>query len=105
MLFRSGEAPYPVQTPFGIDYQNMKVEIDEKTLTRIAQVADGKYFRATDNNSLKSIYQEIDEMEKTKMSVKEYSKRNEEYLPLALLALFFLLIEVLLKYTVLRNIP
>ena len=100
-----GEAPYPVQTPFGIRYENVKVEIDEKTLTQIAQVANGKYFRATDNNSLKSIYQEIDQLEKTKINVKEYSKRQEEYLPFAMLALLFLFIEVLLRYIVLRNIP
>lgn len=100
-----GEALYPVNTPFGIRYEKVKVEIDEKTLTQIAQVTDGKYFRATDNKSLKSIYKEIDEMEKTKMSVKEYSKRQEEYLPFALLALSLLLFELLLRYTLLRNIP
>lgn len=100
-----GEALYPVQTPMGIRYEKMKVEIDEETLTQIAQLTDGRYFRATDNQSLKAIYKEIDEMEKTKMSVKEYSKRKEEYLPLALLAFSLLLIELLLRYTVLKNIP
>lgn len=100
-----GEALYPVNTPFGVRYEKVKVEIDEKVLTDIAQVADGKYFRATDNKSLQAIYKEIDEMEKTKMSVKEYSKPMEEYLPWALLAFSLLLIELLLRYTVLRNIP
>jgi Ca-activated chloride channel family protein len=100
-----GEAPYPVQTPFGIRYENMKVEIDEKTLTEIASVTNGKYFRATNNKSLKAIYSEIDQMEKSKMTVKEYSKKQEEYLPLAILAFLLILAEIVLKYTVLRNIP
>ena len=62
-----GEAPVPVATPFGIQYSTMPVEIDEVTLMKIAKIADGKYFRATDEKSLKSIYQEIEQMEKRKM--------------------------------------
>ncbi len=100
-----GEAMAPVNTPFGVRYMSVQVEIDEKTLTQIAQITGGKYFRATDNKSLSGIYKEIDELEKSKISVKEYSKKQEEYLPFALLALLLLLIEVLVKYTVLRNIP
>jgi Ca-activated chloride channel family protein len=100
-----GEAPYPISTPFGIRYENMKVEIDEKTLTGISSATDGKYFRATDNRSLKAIYNEIDQLEKSKMTVKEYSKKQEEYLPLAIIAFLLILAEIVLKYTVLRNIP
>lgn len=59
-----GTAPYPFQTPFGIQMQDMPVEIDEATLTKIAELTGGKYFRATDNNKLKAIYEEIDQMEK-----------------------------------------
>ena len=100
-----GEAPYPFQTAFGIQYQNVPVEIDEPTLKQIAATTGGQYFRATDNASLKAIYKEIDQMEKTKISVQEFSKKQEEYMQWALLVLLLLLVEVLLKNTLLRNIP
>ncbi len=100
-----GTAPYPVQTAFGIQYQNVPVEIDEVTLKQIASTTGGAYFRATDNAKLKEIYSEIDKMERTKISVKEYSKKQEEYLPFALLAMCLLLLEVVLKNSVLRTIP
>lgn len=101
----NGEAPYPFQTPFGVKYQNMKVDIDENTLKDIASTTGGQYFRATDNKSLKHIYEEIDKMEKTKISVQEYSKKQEEYKNWALLVFGLLLFEILLRNTVLRNIP
>ncbi|WP_106828004.1 vWA domain-containing protein [Parabacteroides pacaensis] len=101
----NGEAPYPVSTPFGVRYQNIKVDIDENTLKEIASTTGGQYFRATDNKSLKSIYEEIDQMEKTKISVQEYSKKQEEYKNWALLVFGLLLLEILLRNTVLRNIP
>ena len=100
-----GEAPYPFQTAFGIQDQNVPVEIDEPTLKQIAATTGGQYFRATDNASLKAIYEEIDQMEKTKISVQEFSKKQEEYMQWALLVLLLLLVEVLLKNTLLRNIP
>ena len=100
-----GEAPYPFQTAFGIQYQNVPVEIDEPTLKQIAATTGGQYFRATDNASLTAIYEEIDQMEKTKISVQEFSKKQEEYMQWALLVLLLLLVEVLLKNTLLRNIP
>jgi Ca-activated chloride channel family protein len=100
-----GEAPYPFQTAMGIHYQNIPVEIDEKTLTQIAQITGGLYFRATNNKALKEIYAEIDQMEKTKMSVQEYSKKQEEYRLFAMAGLIFFLLEILLRYTVLKNIP
>jgi Ca-activated chloride channel family protein len=100
-----GEAPYPQQTPFGIQTGMMKVEIDEHTLTQIAQITGGLYFRATNTKALKGIYQEIDQMEKTKMSVQEYSKKQEGYTFFALLGLCWFLLELLLKYTILKNIP
>jgi Ca-activated chloride channel family protein len=96
-----GEAPYP--TPVGI--QMMKVEIDEKTLTQIAQITGGRYFRATNNKALIEIYKEIDQMEKTKMSVQEYSKKQEEYGRYAIWGLLFFLLELLLRYTIFKNIP
>ncbi|MDR1119387.1 MAG: VWA domain-containing protein [Dysgonamonadaceae bacterium] len=100
-----GEALYPVQTSFGVRLERMKVEIDEKTLTAIASVTNGKYFRATDNSSLRAIYEEIDQMEKSKMTVREYSKKQEEYVIFAVFAFLLILSEILLKYFVLRNIP
>lgn len=100
-----GEAPYPTQTPFGIQYRNMKVDIDENTLKEIAATTGGQYFRATDNQSLKNIYAEIDQMEKTKISVQEYSKKQEEYKRWALFVFGLLLLEILLRNTVLRSIP
>jgi Ca-activated chloride channel family protein len=100
-----GMAPYPVQTPFGIRYQNMPVEIDEGILKRIANMTGGSYFRATGNSKLKEIYAEIDQMEKTKLNVQEFSKKKEEYLILAWIAFGLLLMELIIRYFVLRKIP
>ena len=100
-----GEAPYPFQTAFGVQYQNIPVDIDEPTLKQIAATTGGQYFRATDNASLKEIYSEIDQMEKTKISVQEFSKKQEEYMVWALWVFGLLLIELLLRNTILRNIP
>ena len=100
-----GVAPYPIQTPMGIRYQDMPVDIDEDVLREIASLTGGQYFRATDTNKLKSIYQEIDQLEKTKLNVRQYSKKNEEYLPFLLAAFFLLLVEIVLRHTVLRRLP
>ena len=100
-----GEAPYPIPTAFGIQYQNVPVEIDEQVLKQIASTTGGQYFRATDNASLKEIYSEIDQMEKTKIGVQEFSKKQEEYKNWALIVFALLLVEVLLRNTLLRNIP
>ena len=100
-----GEAPYPFRTPYGVQYQNMPVDIDEPALKQIASITGGQYFRATDTESLRAIYREIDQLEKTKISVQQYSKKQEEFLPLALLVFALLLIEVVLRNTWLKNIP
>ena len=100
-----GEAPYPRPTPFGVQYQNIPVEIDEPAMKQISFITGGQYFRATDNASLRAIYQEIDQMEKTKINVQEYSKKQEEYLPFALLVFVLLLVELLVRNTWLKNIP
>ncbi len=71
-----GMAPYPVQTPFGIQYQNMPVEIDEAILKEIAQTTGGRYFRATDNDKLVQVYHEIDKLEKSKIDVKQFIKKG-----------------------------
>ncbi len=100
-----GKAPYPVQTPYGVKYKNMDVEIDEQVLQNIAGTTGGKYFRATDNQKLKSIYQEIDKMEKSKIEVKEYSERSEEFFWFVVIGGLLLVLELILKLTVLRRIP
>ncbi len=101
-----GTAPYPVQDMFGRTVvQKVQVEIDEEVLEKIAILTGGKYFRATDNDKLREIYEEIDAMEKTQLDVKQFSKRNEEYFPLLLLALIILGLEVTLRYTLLRTLP
>lgn len=100
-----GTAPYPVQTAFGIQMQSMPVEIDEAILNKIADETGGKYFRATSKNKLEDIYTEINKLEKTKIEVKNFSKKNEMYLSFGVLALLLLLLELILRYTVLRIIP
>jgi len=98
-----GYAPYPVQTPFGIQRQQVPVTIDEPTLSKIAQITGGKYFRATDNAKLKAIYQQIDHLEKAKIAVTQYHKKTERFLPFALFAFFMLLLEFLLKNTLFKG--
>jgi Ca-activated chloride channel family protein len=100
-----GVAPYPIHTSIGVQYQNIPVEIDETVLTKIAQITGGLYFRATNTTTLKEIYKEIDQLEKTKMSVQEYSKKYEQYGFFALLGFLFFLLELLTRYTLLKNIP
>jgi len=100
-----GMAPYPVPTAFGTQVQQMEVKIDEGMLKQIAQITDGKYFRATSNLKLAEIYKEIDRLEKSKIDVKEFSRRSEEFLPFALAGLVILLAGLFLKLTLFRNIP
>jgi Ca-activated chloride channel homolog len=101
-----GTADYPQQDMFGrTHYVKMPVEIDEETLQQISDITDGRYFRATDNEKLRQIYSEIDRLEKSKINVKEFSRKEEEFLPFALAALLLLVLEFILKRTVLRSIP
>jgi Ca-activated chloride channel family protein len=101
-----GNAPVPVQDAFGRTVtRSMPVEIDEDVLRKIAEGTGGRYFRATDNHKLREIYQQIDTMEKTRMDVKQFSKKKEEYFPFLLAAMLILLFEILLRYTLFRTIP
>jgi Ca-activated chloride channel homolog len=100
-----GMAPYPVQTPFGIQLQSMKVEIDEPLLQNVAKLTDGKYYRATSNTKLHQIYKEIDKLEKSKIDVTEFRKKKEEFLWLALIAFILISVEIISRYTYFRNIP
>lgn len=101
----NGEAPYPVMTPWGVQIQNMKVEIDEKLLSSIATTTGGRYFRATDNTKLSEIYSEINKMEKAKVSVDSFPVYKELFGGYALAALLCLLLELLIKSLVLRRLP
>jgi Ca-activated chloride channel family protein len=98
-----GMAPYPVQTAAGTRYQNMPVEIDEETLEKIATMTGGQYFRATDNESLGSIYKEIDQLEKSKIDIQEYSRKHEEYLLWAIIAISLILVEIVIKNSILKK--
>lgn len=100
-----GMAPYPVQTPFGVRYQDVEVQIDEPLMREVAQLTGGEYFRATDNKSLEAVYAEIDQLEKSKIHVDEYTHRSEEYWLCALCALLLLAVEALVRYVGLRVLP
>ena len=100
-----GTAPYPVQTPYGIQLRDMEVKIDENLLREVANITGGQYFRATSNNKLVEIYKEIDSLEKSKIDVKEFSRKSEEFLPFALAGLLFLVFSIVLRTTVFRSIP
>lgn len=98
-----GFADYPVQTPFGMRYQKMQVEIDEALLKQIADLTGGRYFRAVDNTSLQQVYSEIDKLEKSKIETREHSRREEVFLPWALAAAVILALELLLRYLFMKN--
>ena len=101
----NGMAPMPYKQPNGrTGYVNQKVTIDEITLKKIAKQTNGQHFRATDNESLESIYATIDELEKTEIDVKEFRKRNEQFYPWAMAAAIILLLEFILQKTFLKSI-
>jgi Ca-activated chloride channel family protein len=99
-----GVAPYPVQTPYGIQYQDMPVEIDEAILKDISNMTDGKYFRATDNEKLKQVYSEIDKLEKSRIDVKQFKLKEEKFGLPALIAFCLIFLELLLRYTLFKNL-
>lgn len=99
-----GEAPYPVMTPWGVQMQNMKVELNEDLLKSIAQKTGGSYFRATDNTKLSEIYSEINKMEKTRTTIDSFPIYKELFVGYALAALVFLILEMLVKLLI-RRLP
>jgi Ca-activated chloride channel family protein len=99
-----GMAPYPVQTPYGMQYQDMPVEIDEGILQQIAQTTGGKYFRATDNNKLIQVYKEIDKLEKSKIDVRQFTKKEEVYLWPAIIAFCMIIMEIVARNTVFKTL-
>ncbi len=100
-----GTAPYPVQTPYGTQLRDVEVKIDEEMLQEISNITGGRYFRATSNTKLQEIYEEIDELEKSKIDVREFSRRSEEFLPFALAGILLLVMGFLLRTTVFRTVP
>ena len=102
---KNGMAPYPY--PVGGTYQmvNLPVEIDDETLTQIAETTDGHYYRATNNEELQCVYEDIDKLEKSKLRVREYSKKYEMYQLFGIIALISLLVELVLRQLLLRRIP
>lgn len=102
---KTGNAPYPQMVGGHTQIINIPVEIDEKTLASMASTTGGEFYRATNNNSLKKVYEEIDKLEKTKLKVKQFSKRYEAYMPFALAALLLLILELLLRYTIFSKLP
>ena len=98
-------APYPMPVAGGVQYVNIPVEIDTKTLSEIAAATEGDFYRATNTKELRNIYKEMDQLEKSKLNVKTFSKRYEAYQPFALVAILALLLEILLRITIFRRIP
>ena len=103
---RNGTAPYPQVDQFGRVYNiQLPVVIDEKTLTSVAEQTGGKYFRATDEEVLSEVFDEINQLEKTEISVRKFAQTEEDYLPWAIAALLLLLFELLCRTLVVRHIP
>ena len=103
---KQGKAPYPVIDHFGdVSYQMMDVEIDEQTLTEIASRTGGKYFRATDKEKLKAIYDEINTLEKSKVEITSLTLYHEKFMPLLLLAMALLVVEFIFSHVILKRIP
>jgi Ca-activated chloride channel family protein len=100
-----GTAPYPVQTPYGVELRPMEVKIDEALLQQIAKTTDGVYFRATSNKKLQEIYAKIDQLEKSKIDVTVFDQKTEEFKTFALWAFFFFVLLMLMKYVYLKTIP
>lgn len=100
-----GMAPYPVMTPWGVEVQNVRVEIDEDLLKEIAESTGGRYFRATDNTKLMEIYSEINKMEKDRITVDSFPVYKELFTGYALVALVALLLSLVLNMFVIRRLP
>ena len=102
---KEGMAPYPVMTPWGVEIQNVKVEIDEALLSEIAESTGGRYFRATDNTKLAEIYSEINKMEKARTTIDSFPIYKELFGAYALMALLALMLELFINWFVIRRLP
>lgn len=101
----NGTAPYPVITPWGVQMQDVEVEIDEDLLKGIAETTGGRYFRATDNTKLSEIYSEINKMEKARTTIDSFPVYKELFMDFALVALICLLLEVVFNAFILKRLP
>ncbi len=100
-----GTAPYPFQTPYGVRFQQVDVQIDEELMQQVAQLTGGEYFRATNNAALEEIYEKIDALEKSKINIDEYLHKSEEFLLWGLLVLCFVGLEIVFRTLILRQLP
>ena len=101
----NGTAPYPVITPWGVQMQDVEVEIDEDLLKGIAETTGGRYFRATDNTKLSEIYSEINKTEKARTTIDSFPVYKELFMDFALVALICLLLEVVFNAFILKRLP
>lgn len=101
----NGTAPYPVITPWGVQMQDVEVEIDEDLLKGIAETTGGRYFRATDNTKLSEIYSEINKMEKARTTIDSFPVYKELFMDFALVALICLLLEGVFNAFILKRLP
>ncbi len=101
----NGTAPYPVITPWGVQMQDVEVEIDDDLLKGIAETTGGRYFRATDNTKLSEIYSEINKMEKARTTIDSFPVYKELFMDFALVALICLLLEVVFNAFILKRLP
>lgn len=102
----NGDALYPTQDMFGnITYTRQKVVIDEPTLQKIAEITGGKYFRAINDDVLQNIFSEIDQLEKSKIDVQNFSHTEDNYLTWAIIAFCVFICEIILRHTIIRSIP
>ncbi|MCP4542335.1 MAG: VWA domain-containing protein [Chloroflexi bacterium] len=102
---RPGQVPFPVDSLFGQTTQMIESEIDEETLQRIAETTNALYFRATDTEGLRQIYDQIDQMEKSEVEVQVFTRYKELAGWVLFPALGLLLLELILRYTVFRTLP
>ncbi len=103
---KGGEVPYPFRDPlYGTVYRNVEIPIDEETLSEIATITDGKFFRAKDAESLRAVYDEIDALERTEIEQIQYVRYTELAPYFMLAALAFLFGEALLSRTRLQRFP
>lgn len=100
----NGSAPYPVMTPWGVQMQQLEVELDEPLLKEIASVTGGRYFRATDNTKLSEIYAEINKMEKARTTIDSFPLYHEMFLPFGIAAFLCLMLELIVRL-ILRRLP
>ena len=101
----NGTAPYPVMTPWGVQMQNVEVEIDENLLKNIAETTGGRYFRATDNTKLSELYSEINKMAQARTTIDSFPIYKELFSGYALAALAALLLEMILRLFVIKRLP